>query len=132
MAETSTGRLEAKFDEKEITSTFRTREFVIEVQKDKWSDFIKFQLKNDNCTLIDAFNLGEQIEVSFNIKGLKWVKDGVVKGYFNTLDAWRIKKTSSSPEPQQIPPTFTNANTAVAQPAFAPTNGAKAGDQLPF
>ena len=132
MAEKLTGRIDIIFDTKEITSTFKTREFVVEIQGEKWSDFIKLQLKNDNCTLIDAFKIGDQIEVSFNIKGLKWVKDGVVKGYFNTLEAWRIKKTSSSPELQQIPPTFTNANTAVAQPAFAPTNDAITGDQLPF
>ena len=132
MAEKLTGRIDIIFETKEITSTFKTREFVVEIQGEKWSDFIKFQLKNDNCNLIDAFNLGEQIEVQFNVRGLKWVKDGVIKGYFNTLEAWRIKKTSSSPEPQQSAPTFTNANTAVAQPAFAPTNDAKAGDQLPF
>ena len=128
MAETLTGRLEAKFDEKEITSTFRTREFVIEVQKDTYSDFIKLQLTQDKCGLIDSFNIGDQVEVSINIKGRKWEKDGKVS-YFNTLEAWRIKKTSSSPEPQQSAPTFTNANTS--QPSQKPVGEQGDGD-LPF
>ena len=128
MAETITGRLEAKFDEKEITSTFRTREFVIGVQKDTYSDFIKLQLTQDKCSLIDSFNIGEQVEVSINIKGRKWEKDGKVS-YFNTLEAWRIKKTSSSPEPQQSAPTFTIANTS--QPTQKPVGEQRDGD-LPF
>ena len=118
MAETLTGRLEAKFDEKEISSTFRTREFVIEVQKDTYSDFIKLQLTQDKCSLIDSFNIGDQVEASINIRGRKWEKDGIIN-YFNTLEAWRIKKTSSSPEPQNTP-SFTNTS-AVAQPIFKPT-----------
>jgi len=128
MAETLTGRLEAKFDEKEVTSTFRTREFVIEVQKDTYSDFIKLQLTQDKCGLIDSFNIGEQVEVSINIKGRKWEKDGKVS-YFNTLEAWRIKKTSSSPEPQQNAPTFTNTNSLPPRPH--PTD-VETEDQLPF
>ena len=120
-----------KDEEKQISETYKTLEFVIEVinEKDtKWNDFIKFQLSQANCSLIDNIAIGAPIEVSFNLRGRKWEKDGKVN-YFNSLDAWRIKKTSSSPEPQNTP-SFTNAN-AVAQPIFKPTADEQDND-LPF
>jgi hypothetical protein len=36
--------------------------------------------------LIEAFGIGEQITVSFNLKGREW-KDK----FFNTLEAWKVE-----------------------------------------
>ena len=116
--------------EKQVTETFKNREFVIEVinEKDtKWNDFIKFQLSQANCSLIDNIAIGAPIEVSFNLRGRKWEKDGKVS-YFNSLDAWRIaaqSQVAGSASPQ----TFTNANTST--PAQKPVGEQGDGD-LPF
>jgi hypothetical protein len=53
---------------------------------------ILFQAVQDRCALLDGMNAGEQIEVSFNLRGREWTSpQGEVK-YFNSLDAWRIDK----------------------------------------
>ena len=129
-----TGALVVKDDEKIITATFRTREFVIEVAGERFSDFIKFQLTQDKCPLIDSFQVGELVEVSFNLRGRKWEKDGKVS-YFNSLDAWRLKKAdgTGASAPAAGASTFA-ASQPVAAPVFTSTNVANEKDNgdLPF
>ena len=75
-----------------ISDKFKKRDFVIEVENERnseWNDFIKFQLTQDRVDLIEPIKLGQEINVSFNIKGRKWEKDGKVN-YFSNLEAWRI------------------------------------------
>ena len=68
---------------------FRKREFVVEVG-DKYPQKIIFQLVQEKCNIIDAYSVGDQVTVSFNINGRDWTdKMGTVK-YFNSLEAWRI------------------------------------------
>ena len=113
-----TGNLLVKENTVDINATFKKREFVIEVMNERnkdWNDFIKFQLTQDKCSTLDAFNVGEPIKVFFNIRGRKWEKDGKVN-YFSNLEAWKLEKTqdsaSDSPLPQfneiEIPPAGPN------------------------
>jgi len=80
----------------DVTVSFRKREFVIEVVNERnsdWNDFIKFQLTQDKCLLLDSFNIGDFIKVTFNIRGRKWEKDGNIS-YFSNLEAWKLEKSS--------------------------------------
>lgn len=93
------GKVVVKYDVQEITAKFKKREFVIEVKDNSGSfefiDYIKFQLTQDKCTLIDSVNIGDDLKVSFNLRGRKWEKDGNLS-YFTNLEAWRIEKLSAS------------------------------------
>lgn len=85
--------------EVQVNDRFKKQEFVIE-KKDangnfNFTDFIKFQLTQDKTSLIKSFKTGEEVKVSFNIRGNKWVNNGQVN-YFTNLDAWRIEKASGS------------------------------------
>ncbi len=98
-----TGKLVAKFDTINRTETFKTREFVIEKSDDIGgriiTNYVKFQSVQDKTSLPDKFNIGDEIKVSFNIKGSKWTKDGK-ENYITNLDAWRMEtvKLSQSSE----------------------------------
>ena len=89
-----TGKLVAKFDTVQRTETFKTREFAIEKSEDIGgriiTNFVKFQCTQDRTTMLDRFNIGDDIKVQFNIKGTKWNKNGV-DNYITNLDAWRIE-----------------------------------------
>jgi len=90
-----TGKLVAKFNIVQRTESFKTREFVIE-KTDEFngrtiSNYIKFQCVQDKTALPDRYNLGDDVKVSFNIKGTKWVKDGK-ENYITNLDAWRMEQ----------------------------------------
>jgi hypothetical protein len=104
------GKLIEKFDINQVSDSFRKREFVIEKTENQggmeFTDHIKFQLTQDRCSLLDSLNLQDEIRVSFNIRGRRWVKDNNVS-YFTNLEAWRIEKIAESPEEPPPPPPMT-------------------------
>lgn len=89
-----TGKLIAKFDIIQRTDSFKVRDFAVEKTEDIGgrliSNFVKFQSSQDKTTLVDNFNIGDEVKVFFNIRGNKWEKDGKVS-YFTNLDAWKIE-----------------------------------------
>ena len=90
-----TGKLVAKYDTVQRTETFKTREFAVEKTEDiggrTITNYVKFQSVQDKTAIIDKVNIGDEIKVSFNIKGSKWEKEGKVN-YITNLDAWRIEQ----------------------------------------
>lgn len=79
-----------------MSEKFKKREFVLEKEKEInptliITDYVKFQLTQDRVNLIEGFNEGEMLKVSFDIRGNKWEKNGETK-YFTNLEAWRIEK----------------------------------------
>lgn len=88
----------------QVSDRFRKREFVIEKQETGTTavfvDYVKFQLTQDKCDLINDSYMNTEVKVSFNIKGNKWERDGKVN-YFTNLDAWRIEKVDQS-APQAV------------------------------
>ena len=97
----------------QVSDKFKKREFVVEKKETGGTavfiDYIKFQLLQDKCDLIDESFMNEEIKIWFNIKGNKWERDGKVN-YFTNLDAWKIEKASSSTneEGNNSSPSFEN------------------------
>jgi hypothetical protein len=98
MAFEITGRIIDILPVNQVSDKFRKREFVIERKETGgpavFIDYIKFQLVQDKCDLINESFLNEEVKVSFNIKGNRWEREGKVN-YFTNLDAWKIEKASS-------------------------------------
>ncbi|MBK7713403.1 MAG: DUF3127 domain-containing protein [Bacteroidales bacterium] len=90
----------------QVSDKFKKREFVIEKKETGGAavfiDYIKFQLVQDKCDLINESFLNEEIKIWFNLKGNRWERDGKVN-YFTNLDAWKIEKVSSQGRDQNIP-----------------------------
>lgn len=88
------GKLSEKKDAVKRTETFTVREFVLEVQSNnsQYTDYVLFQLTNDRCGLLDQFNTGDELHVTFDIRGRKWTSPQGEERVFNTLSAWRIEK----------------------------------------
>ncbi len=83
--------------EQVISDKFKKREFVVETM-DEYPQLISIQLTQDRTTLIDIFNVGDEVTVSINLRGRKWTnKEGVDK-FFNTVEAWRIEGGQKAPE----------------------------------
>lgn len=98
MAYELSGKLLEIFPTQEVSASFKKREFVIEksesVNDRVFTDVIKFQLIQDRCALLDSYKLGEEVKVTFNIKGSKWEKEGRTN-YFVNLDVWRMEKVAA-------------------------------------
>ena len=100
----------------QVSDKFKKREFVIEKKESGGTavfiDYIKFQLIQDKCDLINESWLNEDVKIWFNLKGNKWERDGKIN-YFTNLDAWKVEKGSaqgrdqspaSRPALEDIPP----------------------------
>jgi single-strand DNA-binding protein len=83
------------YDIQQVSPTFKKREFAVEFKDDQYPNFATFQLVQDKCSLIDGYEKGEKIKVSFNIKGNKYEKNGVTR-YITNLTAWRIAKAGAA------------------------------------
>nr|WP_320117087.1 DUF3127 domain-containing protein [uncultured Marinifilum sp.] len=111
------GKVIAKDETQQISDRFKKREFVIEVENERnsdWNDFIKFQLTQDRCDLLETVSLYEEVKVSFNIRGRKWEKDGKTN-YFSNLEAWRIEKIQNGGSPVPEMPEFKAEDVPPAQ-----------------
>lgn len=96
MAFELTGKLVEKFDTQNVSEKFKKREFVIEFRDNpnsSFTEFIKFQLTQDRCNLIDNFQVGQDLKIWFNLRGRKWEKEGNVS-YFTNLEGWKIEAAS--------------------------------------
>ena len=112
------GKVILKEDTQQISDNFKKREFVIEVENERnsdWNDFIKFQATQDRCELLDDISVNDMITVHFNIKGRRWEKDGKVN-YFSNLEAWRIEKEEAALAPDAPLPSYNEADIPPAGP----------------
>lgn len=102
-----TARLIAKYDTVQRTETFKTREFVLEKSEDfngrLITNYIKMQCVQDRTAMPDRFNIGDEVKVSFNIKGTKWMKEGK-ENYITNLDAWRMEQVKMGADNAQNGP----------------------------
>jgi len=89
------GKVKRIYDEQVISERFKKREFVIETEE-QYPQVLMFQLAQDKTSLIETVNIGDKIEVFFNLRGREWQKDPSAEiKVFNTLDAWRVQKVES-------------------------------------
>ena len=131
-----TGKIFRLFDTEQIKETFKKREFVIEQQDGQYPNYVKFELTQDRCGLIDGFSEGDEVTVSFDLSGRQWNDK-----FFTNLRAWRVQAGDGgggAPAQNQSYATNQGGN-APAAPAAAnnasantfSTEGAT-NDDLPF
>ncbi|MEM9887772.1 MAG: DUF3127 domain-containing protein [Bacteroidota bacterium] len=115
------GKLHKKYDTESKTASFQAREFVIETEG-TYPQFIKFQLTQDRCSIIDGNQEGEMIKVHFDLRGREW--NGK---YFTNLNAWRVEQASTATVAADPMPNNEDFPTVDDEPPAANYN-----DDLPF
>jgi len=102
-------------DVQHINETFKKREFVLDVEDGEYSQKIQLEVMQDKCEVLNDVQVGQMLNVEFNLRGREWTNpQGEVK-YFNTLQAWKIDK---------------GANTDHA--TTEPNVDAEIGEEIPF
>ena len=81
---------------KVISDKFSVKEFVITTLDDKYPQDIIFQTTNDKTAILDSIGVGQEVEVSYNLRGREF--NG---RYYNTLDAWRVEATGVQPQAEK-------------------------------
>lgn len=116
------GRMHKKYDTENKSETFRAREFVLEINTEgNYPQFVKFQMVQDRCAVIDPFNEGDLIKVHFDLRGREW--NGK---YLTNLNAWKVEKLEAA---------ATSGNPVAPSAGYFPSaddEPASSGDDLPF
>lgn len=96
---------------------FSKRTCVINYTDNNYTYPIAFEFIKDRGDILDKYNVGDEVEIAFNIRGREYTKNGSTS-YFNTLEGWKINKVAGAPVQYEAP---------VVMPEDEDENG-----QLPF
>jgi len=108
----------------QVSETFKKRDLIVEyAENPTYPEYIRFEALQDKTALFDSLKPGDDIEVSFNLRGRPWTDKAGKTSYFNSLVVWRINA-------------LTNAAAAPATPQYAPpadlSSAPGEDDDLPF
>ena len=101
------GTLKSKGDIIHVSETFKKRPFIIEVVEGDAGQYInvlQFELTQDKCDRVDKYEIGQQLEVEFNIRGREWTSPQGEEKVFTSLQAWMVKSVEGE---GQAPPEMT-------------------------
>ena len=89
-----------------ISEKFKKRDLILtDNSNEKYPQHLSIQFTQDNVKVLDGLKVGEEINISINLRGREWTSpQGEVK-YFNTIEGWRIENLKGATE-TQAPQTF--------------------------
>lgn len=73
-----------------FASGFQKRQLIVSDGADKYPQDISFEVVKDNCPVFDSYQIGNEVEIDFNINGSEF--NGK---HFVNLRIWKITKTQS-------------------------------------
>lgn len=111
----------------QVTESFKKRDMIVAyAENPQFVEYIRFEATQDRTSIFDKLAIGQEVEVSFNLRGRPWTnKDGVTT-YFNSLVAWRVTKLGNT---TSAPP---SSGYADMPPAPVDITSGSDDDDLPF
>ena len=92
-----TGKIHFVGQVKQVSDKFKSKDVVI-LTDEKYPQYISIQFTQDKTELVSQTNIGEQVEVSINLRGREWKSPtGEIK-YFNTIEGWQINSAERANE----------------------------------
>ena len=86
------GKLKWIGDTQSFASGFTKREFVVTTAADKYPQDLKFEVVKDKCSMLDPFELGQDVQVNFDIRGNEY--NGK---YYVNLACWKLQAAGGAP-----------------------------------
>ncbi len=82
----------------QVTDTFKKRDLIVlYAENPQFPEYIRFEATQDRTSIFDNLEIGDEVEVSFNLRGRPWTNREGVTTYFNSLVAWRVSKVVTTP-----------------------------------
>lgn len=88
----SAGKLKWIGTTQSFASGFTKREFVVTTAHDKYPQDLKFEVVKDKCSLLDNFEIDQEVQVSFDIRGNEY--NGK---YYVNLACWKLQAAGGAP-----------------------------------
>ncbi|MFC2441314.1 MAG: DUF3127 domain-containing protein [Capnocytophaga ochracea] len=123
------GRIKVIFAPESVGANgFQKRDLVITTEEQYPSDII-IQFTQSKCALLDNLQVGQRVNVHFNLQGREWISpQGEVK-YFNTVVGWKIELIQTTNVAQQQQQYQQPPQGYPQQPQYAPPQQAQAYPQ---
>ena len=109
------GKIKLISDLQSWDSGFTKREFVV-TTNEQYPQDVKLEFIKDKTSLLDGLEEGDEVEVSFNVRGNEY--NGK---YYVNLQAWKLNKSAGEASASEEPP---------SEPDFEPAGDDD--DDLPF
>ncbi len=105
---------------------FRKRELVLTTE-DQYPQHLLIEFVQDKTDLLDAYQEGQMVKVSINLRGREWTSPQGETKYFNSIQGWRIEAMQPAQADSGMPP-------VPPMDAFEPADELKEEDydDLPF
>ncbi len=85
-----------------VSEKFSKRELVMVDNSDaNYPQYVSFEFTQDKTSLLDNVMEGQEIELSFNLRGREWTSPAGDVKYFNTLQGWKIEGEAPKVEQKQ-------------------------------
>ena len=92
----ATGKLYVIDETQQVSARFQKREFVLEIAENpRYPQLVQFQRTGDRVGAIDEFNVGDEVEVEFSLRGREWNSPRGDTKYFISLDVWTIQRAGA-------------------------------------
>jgi len=84
---------------------FRKRVVVLEQDNGRFTNYIPIEFIQDNCESVDSLNVGDEVEIAFELNGRKWQRDpdSEVKYFLNAQANSFQVLSGSQPAPDDAP-----------------------------
>ncbi len=97
-----TGRIHYVGAMRKVSDKFKSKDVVL-LTDEKYPQYITIQFTQEKTELISQNNIGEQVEVSINLRGREWKSPtGEIK-YFNTIEGWQINEVQNESNIKEQP-----------------------------
>jgi hypothetical protein len=108
------------------TNGFRKRELVLTTDE-QYPQHLMIEFVQDKTDLLNNFQVGQQVNVSINLRGREWVNPQGETKYFNSIQGWRVEMVQAGEAGGNMPP-------VPPMEAFEPAENLKEEDydDLPF
>ena len=82
---------------------FRKRELVVTTEE-QYPQHILVEFVQDKTDLLNAFQVGQLVKISINLRGREWVNPQGETKYFNSIQGWRIENQEDATNTENMPP----------------------------
>jgi len=83
------GKIRSVSHEMQVSASFKKRELVVSTEE-QYPQHILIEFAQDKCDLLNNLQVGQQVNVSINLRGREWVNPQGETKYFNSIQGWKI------------------------------------------
>ena len=83
------GKVRSVSHEMQVSASFKKRELVVTTEE-QYPQHILIEFAQDKCDLLNNLQVGQDVNVSINLKGREWTNPQGETKYFNSIQGWKI------------------------------------------